>query len=379
MTCSNRIPQRAYYDAGIDTDSRHYVELLQILVTLAVALAGFLIGRRIGIPVPAMVGSMVAVGCVSAVTGFIYMPSFVKIFSQGISGAFIGMMVSRRDIENIPHMIKPILILLAMLTANTIVLGFAFHAIFGWDLTTALLSCVAGGVADVSLIAMDMDADASTVALMQTVRLAGILLIFPSWIAFMTRNQPETDITPMETAQFEHDTALDRVVDTPNKRTAFTLVLSILCGAAGYASGIPAGAMTFSLVTVVIFNMFSNACRMPLSIRKVAQLLAGSLVGSTVTHDTIANLGHLIAPLLIMFAMYMLVNLAFSLIASKTGMLDLRSALFASSPGGATDMSLIASDLGADLTRIAVMQIIRAAYAAGLMPHVVMLVVSLAG
>ena len=76
------------------------MEPLHILVTLLIAVAGFLIGRRIGIPVPAMIGSMLAVGIFSAFTGFALMPTPIKMFSQGISGAFIGMSVTRRDVRN---------------------------------------------------------------------------------------------------------------------------------------------------------------------------------------------------------------------------------------------------------------------------------------
>ena len=355
------------------------MELLHIVVTLLFAVGGFLIGRRIGIPVPAMIGSMLAVGIMSAVTGFAVMPASIKMISQGISGAFIGMSVTMRDVRNVPHMMKPLLLLLAMLTANTLVAGFIFQAFFGWDLMTGLLSSVAGGIADVSLIAMDLDADASTVAIMQTVRLASVLAIFPSWIAFMTRDLPEVEMNPLDMAQTEHDTWLDRIIDTPRKRTAFTLVLSVACGAAGYLSGVPAGALLFSLVVIGALNIFTDACRMPMTVKRMAQVLAGSLVGSTVTPETVSHLGGIIGPLIIMFVLYMLLNLVFSLIASRAGWLDMRSALFASSPGGASDMALIAADLGADLTKIAVLQIIRAIYAAGLMPQVAILVVHLAG
>lgn len=360
-------------------NNRGTVDLLHIPLTLFVAIAGFIIGRRLSIPVPAMIGSMLAVGIFSASTGFAVMPPAIKMLSQGISGAFIGMSVTRRDVRNIPHMVKPLVMLLVMLTANTILLGFAFHLLFGWDLMTGLLSCVAGGIADVSLIAMDLNADASTVAIMQTVRLASVLAIFPTWIAFMTRDEPAINHEPLDMTQDASDTWLDRIIDTPQKRTAFTLVISIAFGAAGYMSGVPAGALLFSLVGVGTLNLTTDACYMPMPVKRAAQVLAGSLVGSTVTPETVSHLGQLIGPLIIMFVMYMLLNYLFSLIASKTGMLDMRSALFASSPGGASDMALIAADLGADLTKIAVLQIFRAIYAAGIMPQVAILCVHLWG
>lgn len=353
------------------------MELIRIAATLALAVAGYLIGKRIGIPVPAMIGSMLAVALVSAFTGFALMPTPIKMISQGVSGAFIGMSITRRDVRNLPHMVKPLSLLLVLLTINTIVLGLIFHYAFGWGLMTGLLSCVAGGVADISLIAMDMDADASTVAIMQTVRLASVLAIFPSWIAFMTRDMEEVDHTPLDMSIEASDTALDRLIDTPRKRLVFTLVVSIAGGVLGYLSGVPAGALLFSLVAVGALNICTDACSMPMGIKRTAQVLAGSLVGSTVTPETIAHLSTIIGPLIIMMIMYMLVNFTFSLIVSKAGLLDMRSALFASSPGGASDMALIAADLGADLTKIASLQIPRAIYAAGLMPQVALLVVHL--
>lgn len=353
------------------------MELIRIFATLAIAVAGFLIGRRVGIPVPAMIGSMLAVALVSAFTGFALMPTPIKMISQGISGAFIGMSITRRDVRNLPHMIKPLGLLLMMLTANTIVLGIIFHMFFGWDLMTGLLSCVAGGVADISLIAMDMDADASTVAIMQTVRLASVLAIFPSWIAFMTKDMGEVEHEPLDMTIEPSNTVLDRIICTPRRKLVFTLAVSVLGGVTGYLSGVPAGALLFSLVAIGALNIFTDACSMPMTIKRTAQVLAGSLVGPTVTPETIAHLGSIVGPLVIMMIMYMLVNFVFSFIVSKTGMLDMRSALFASSPGGASDMALIAADLGADLTKIASLQIPRAIYAAGIMPQVALLVVHL--
>lgn len=62
----------------------------------------------------------------------------------------------------------------------------------------------------------------------------------------------------------------------------------------------------------------------------------------------------------------------------KRGILDLQSALFASSPAGATDISLLAGDLGGDMAKIAGIQISRTLYTVIVMPLLVKwLVISL--
>lgn len=158
-------------------------------------------------------------------------------------------------------MVKPLLLLLTLLTANTLFLDTVFHVVFGWDLMTGLLSCVAGGIADVSLIAMDMDADASTVAIMQTVRLAFVLAVLPSWIGFMTRNVPDDTPAsePLDMSPGSSPTPLDRLLATPERKTIFTLAVALVCGAAGYSSGVPAGALVFSLVAVAALNITTSA------------------------------------------------------------------------------------------------------------------------
>lgn len=57
----------------------------------------------------------------------------------------------------------------------------------------------------------------------------------------------------------------------------------------------------------------------------------------------------------------------------KYGHLDRKSAMFASAPGGATDMTLITADLGSDLTKIALIQVMRAAYVFAVIPPLIML------
>lgn len=355
------------------------MDLLYVLITIAVALAGYLIGKRIGIPVPAMIGSMIFVGVLGATTGLAVMPKPIKIFSQGVSGAFIGMSVRRSDVRNIPHLLGPLVLLMGMFTVNTFVLGFLLQAVFGWDLMTGLLSGIAGGIADVSLIAIDLDCDASTVAIMQTMRLVCVLAFFPTWVGLLTRGEEYEDANPLDRTDEPCHTWLDTLIDTDEKRTVFTIIVAIIFGALGYVSGVPAGALLFSLVGSAALNLATDTIHMPLPVKRMAQLFAGSLIGCTITPETVANLPGLILPIIIMVALYTLLNLIFALIMSKTGQLNKRDALFASSPGGASDMSLIAADLGADLTKIAIIQIIRSIYAAGLMPQIAVLVNNLFG
>lgn len=87
---------------------------------------------------------------------------------------------------------------------------------------------------------------------------------------------------------------------------------------------------------------------------------------------------HLIVPIMLLLASYLLINVFFGYMMYKRGILDLQSALFASSPAGATDISLLAGDLGGDMAKIAGIQISRTLYTVIIMPLLVKwLVISL--
>lgn len=351
---------------------------MNIVLTLLIGILGWKAAAKLKLPAPAMLGSMLAVGVTNVIFSYASLPLAVKIFAQAISGAFIGMQITRRDVANFRFLIRPFVFLAVLLTVNTVIMGFVIHQLCGLDLTTALLSCVAGGVTDISLIAMEMQADAGTVALMQTSRLVCVLLFFPAWIKWMTRKEGESREDLRLRPQFTgKPTVLDRLLKSPRVKILFTIGLSTLFGYIGHISKIPAASMVFPMIVVVLLNCTTSVCRVPVQIKNIAQLLAGSLVGTSITRATFTDLSTTLVPIGLLLVSYWLVNLIYSLICRRKGWLDLKSAMFASAPGGATDMSLIAADLNADLTKIALIQVLRAAYVVIAMPPLILLLARL--
>lgn len=351
---------------------------MMVLVTLAVALAGWFLAEKIGLSAPAMLGSMIAVGATNVIFGYADMPDWIRVFAQGISGAFIGMSITRSDLLHMRKLALPGLLLVALFTINTIVMGVVIHHVCGLDLFTALFSCIAGGVTDISLIAMDYDADVGTVGLMQTARLVAVLLLFPGWIKLVCRDQPDAPhvVEPGEHGR-ERGAHVFALLRGKREKAGFTVAVAIVCGALGMLSGVPAGAMVFPLFAVAALNLSVHVCYVPLQVKNIAQLLAGSLVGVSMTPQTFSSLSTTLLPVVLLVGSYWLVNFIYAMLCQMLKLLDLKSALFVSAPGGATDIALIAADLNADLTKIAVLQVMRAVYAVTLMPAVVLAVAPL--
>lgn len=346
--------------------------MMQIIFTFFVALLGAWIAKKLKMPAPGMTGSMILVGIVSVFTSQMYFPNFVKVLAQIITGAYIGQQISKHDVHSLRYLYRPILLLLIMLSLNTFVMGFIISTLCQIDITTALLSCVSGGVMDMSLISMDMGAQTQVVAFMQLIRLCGILLLLPYWIKFLYRNISEENIVDKQKGYVEIKHPLNgfltKYIQKDVHKFCFTFILCLSFGLIGFQLGIPAGALTFSLLLSLLLKINTSVTYVPYNVRFFAQLLAGSLVGCSFTYQSITLLQTLWLPAVLLLISYFFLNYGYARITQHYQLLDFKSAIFASSPAGASDISLIAQDFGADMPKVAIIQIIRLIYSIAIMP-----------
>ncbi|MCF0111420.1 MAG: AbrB family transcriptional regulator, partial [Erysipelotrichaceae bacterium] len=339
-----------------------------------VGIIGWQIAKLLKLPAPGMLGSMILVGITNIFFDYAAFITPVKVFGTALSGAYIGMQIQRKDITNFRYLFKPFLILIALLTANTFVTGAVIHFVSGIDWLTALISCVAGGVTDMSIVAMDMNADASMVAMLQTVRLVVVLLAFPYWITWLTRNEGAAEEDDRLVLENENQKSfLNTLIHTKTQKFIFTLIVSMIFGYVGLWSKIPAASMMVPMFVIMGLNITTGSCIVTKTEKLIAQILAGSVVGCSIKAETFSSLSTTLVPAAILLLSYFLINFFFSMYCKKKNLLDLKSALFASAPGGATDMTLIAADLGADLTKIALIQSLRAAYVVSVLPLMISL------
>lgn len=342
-----------------------------LLITILVGTLGGLIAKKLKFPAPFMIGSMIAVAIVSIVTGSMETTKAMKIFAQIVSGAYIGQNIKKDDLTNLPKLGKVITILMGIFTINMVIMGIIFMTFFDMTPVTAFLSCLPGGIMDVSLMAVDMGAQSDIVATIQTARLMGILLILPLWISFWVKR-----FASIPNGAQSHK-PVPKVVKTklsPKKQwlnNLFILTIATIGGFIGLWLDIPVGALIFSLIFSSTLKIKCNTVQLTSGIRYTAQIFAGSIIGTSFTQESLSQMLHLIVPVILLLASYLLINVAFGFWMARTGILDLQSALFASSPAGATDLTLMAGDLGGDMPKIAGIQISRILYTVVIMPLLV--------
>lgn len=350
------------------------MNIVRMIATLAIGYLGYLLANKMKMTAPGMLGCMIAVALSNAVFGYAYQPEFVKVTAQSLSGAYVGMQLAKKDLKNFRYLFVPFLILITLFTLNTFGISCVISAVFEMDILTVLLGCVPGGVSDMSMLALDLGADAGLVALMQTMRFFGCLAILPAIISRITTEDGDSvSDSRFVTESGDRKSFLDRFIKTDNEKMIFTIIISLSMGWLGKFSGFPAAAMVLPMFVVMFLNVNTKAASIPMNVKLLAQLLSGAVVGASITPYTVRTLPSAFLPIIMLLASYFAVNFLFAYICVKHDFLDRKSAMFASAPGGATDMTLIAADLGADLTKIALIQVMRAVYALAVMPPMVLL------
>lgn len=345
--------------------------MASILITVLVGLLGGILAKRLKMPAPYMIGSMIAVAIVSITMDNMVTTKSMKVFAQIVSGAYIGQNVQKEDLKQLPKLGKTIILLMGLFTLNMVVMGLIFINYFEMTPVTAFLSCLPGGIMDVSLMAIDMGAQSDVVATIQTARLMGILVILPLWISFWVKRYGHAP----EKKSISKD-SINQMTSklSPKKQwinNGFILVVATIGGMIGLWSGIPVGALIVSLLSSSFLKMTRNTVQMSPSIRYLAQICAGSIIGTSFTEASLRQMMHLIIPVTLLLTSYLIINVCYGFWMYKQDTLDLQSALFASSPAGATDLTLMAGELGGDMAKIAGIQITRILYTVIVMPILV--------
>ncbi len=158
------------------------------------------------------------------------------------------------------------------------------------------------------------------------------------------------------------------------------IIVTIMIGAIGGLIGvklkIPAGAMIGSMLFVAVYNIYTAKGYIPPNFKILAQILVGGIIGLNFTMDTIKGLKELILPALLLSFGLIIAGLTLGIVIHKITGLDINTALFSSSPGGLTDMTLISDSFGADSPKVAILQLARLIMVLSVMPTAIKLISS---
>ncbi len=138
-----------------------------------------------------------------------------------------------------------------------------------------------------------------------------------------------------------------------------TIAVAAVGGTIGYRLRLPAGVLVGAMAATVTFNILTERAVFYADIRIGIQVLAGAMIGSRMDMAVVRGMKRLIAPIAILVLSMFVLNVVFGSAMYFLSSLDVATALFAAAPGGASDMAIIAADLGAYPPYVALLQLSR--------------------
>lgn len=358
------IPARVF---GMKWSSR----MTNLLWTL---LAGFIGGfalQKMRVPGGMMLGSVLSVALLNINTSVVTMPSGFRFVAQCIAGAYIGMTVKRENFARMKDLIRPILTLLAGLFVTNALVGVLIYLISPMDLLTSFLCGIPGGISDTPLIAADLGADATKVTVLQFVRMISGIAMVP----LLVKNREAEGAGKRKTL----DLVEKRESPWGSGKLWLSLLLALLSGYLGKLLGIPAGTLLFAMLSIVVLKVLHLEVTFPIWFKRMAQLFSGAYIGSNFGYRDFVELKYFLLPALIIVSLNLLTcYLLGHFIAVRYG-IPLSQAILSSSPAGASDMALIASDLGVSGSDVAMIQIARLIGAISIFPQIFYLLAQWAG
>jgi membrane AbrB-like protein len=268
--------------------------------------------------------------------------------------------MKKADVIQMKTILLPaVLLLLGMIILN-LSLGYGIHRITGLELSTSLFGSAPGGVQDMALIAEDLGANASQVALLQLTRLLSALGIMPLLLrAFINRYKRNRPITPHVPETVVASTVEKKDEGKGLKSFTFTIFFAAIGGLLLNLTNIPAGSMIGAMLATVIASLTIKPAYVPPKFPRVLQTCVGALIGSGIGMSELAAMADILVPAVMLVTVLLIANFVFGFIMYKATKLDLVTALLSTSAGGLTEMALIAGEMGADAPKVAVLHLVR--------------------
>ncbi len=152
-------------------------------------------------------------------------------------------------------------------------------------------------------------------------------------------------------------------------------VLTVIVGlTAGYVflrMRVPGGMMVGSIVGVSVLNIASSHAFMPSYAKAASQIIAGAFIAVGLERSDLKRLRYIFKPAIILISGMAILNIAAGFLICFFSPLDITTSFMSAVPGGISDIPIISEEMGADSSKVAVMQFIRLVFGVGVFPAII--------
>jgi membrane AbrB-like protein len=346
---------------------------LSFMLLFLLGYFGYRVFRFFNIPGGAITGSLLLVAIFSCLgVGWANIPSYFNTFFQVVLGIMVGCKFDRETAPRIKTLIVPSLFVTVTMAGISLVMGVLLAKITGIEAGTALYASMPGGLAEMSLLAMERNLNAPVVTLFQYMRVLATFVSVPLIAIRYNQGAKEAAAGPAAAPEAGED----KKSGARMSQILITLVIGGFGGFAAKAIGVPVGGLLGAMTVVGLLRTLGVTLK-PLPRRLVifAQIGLGVYLGTTFTPEVVATLHRLLIPTAIFSVVIVLLGVILGVLIHRFWGLDLVTSLLACAAAGVTQMSAIALDMDADAVTVGLLQAFRYAVTMMVMPAIISLMV----
>jgi membrane AbrB-like protein len=313
----------------------------------------------------------------------LHIPVALRAPLQAIVGTYVGATVTREAALEIVRLRWALVVATAWTILAGVVIAYGVSQLTGMGFATALLGCAPGGSAEMTAIALSVNAEAAAVAALQILRLAAALAIVPvlarkAWRGLdsslhvravelslhATRSSAGSNGRPRP-----HSEGRLKVWLSQSWHATVALAIGAVGAWSFSVAGVPAGALSGSLMAVSAASIATKGLpRPPAPVRLLAQFGIGTIVGAGLSGEAVGLLLSQAPLFAVITAGTLVSSLVLARLLCRWLSMDATTALLACGPGGVAQLPLVADELGADPNKVMVFQLARVIFTILLIP-----------
>jgi membrane AbrB-like protein len=299
---------------------------------LAVALAAALLSVALHLPLPWMIGPMVAIAAVRMCGVHLTAPRGGRQAGQWIIGTALGVYFTPQVLERVGGIAWLLIAGALFAIALGYVCGYLLAALAGTDRTTAIFASVPGGAAEMSILGERYGARVDQVAAAQSLRILIVVVTIPSIYAALQLH----GVDPFPTASGE-----------PHwPRLAGLLAVTALAGFALQRLNLPNAFVLGALAVAIPLTAWEIAgSAVPRWLINVAQLLLGCALGSRFNRSFLNRAPRFVASVVASVLAAMVLSALFAFAVATFTRLHPATLVLATAPGGIAEMAVTAQVL----------------------------------
>ncbi|WP_324275816.1 AbrB family transcriptional regulator [Blastococcus brunescens] len=326
---------------------RELLGLAAVVAAAVVATAGF---AALGLPSPALFGGLLA-GLVRALAfrGRAAVPGVAATAGQATIGVAMGSLIDLETLRAVAANWLPVLLVTLGTLALSLGAGLLLRLQRGISPVTGAFAMIAGGASGIIVMARGLGADARMVAVLQYLRVLLIVVLMPV------------------VATVVHGSSgggpADVVDDGPGWPAG--LLFTVGCAVSGLVVGrlvrLPVAALLGPMVAAAAVDLsgLGRGAEVPALLGSAAFLVIGLQVGVSFTRESLRTIGRALPLALGVILGLILASAGLGLVLSAATGVSALDGYLATTPGGLYAVLATASDIGADVTFVLAVQVLR--------------------